>query len=91
MMRSKSSYGLTKSNNKAFGNLTGPKVASSTTRVLEGRFVSADSVMSGSASSAHGAATLVLDPSTQLTPLAVDFHELRFVVTVKGENAFRSL
>ena len=46
-----------------------------------GRFVSADSVVPGSATGADGVA---------LKPLTVDFHAPGFVATVNGENAFRA-
>jgi RHS repeat-associated protein len=56
-----------------------------------GRFVSADSIVPGAASGKEGgAATLGMDTSSQLAPLAVDFHEVGFVATLNGENAFRA-
>jgi hypothetical protein len=56
-----------------------------------GRFVSADSIVPGSASGAGGgAATLGMDRSSQLAPLTVDFHEPNFVATLNGEHAFRA-
>jgi RHS repeat-associated protein len=54
------------------------------------RFVSADSVVPGSASGAGGgAATLGVSTASQLAPLTIDFHEPGLAATLNYENAFR--
>jgi len=54
-----------------------------------GQFLSADSIVPGSASGKGGAAdTLGQDEHVKLAPLTTDFHEPGFVTTVAQEHAF---
>ena len=54
-----------------------------------GRFLSADSIVPGTAAgSGGGAATLGYDDDVALTPLTVDFHEPGFAAGVNAENRF---
>ncbi len=53
-----------------------------------GRFISADTLVPGAASSSGGgAATLGYNRNTRLTPLTVGFHEPQFLSVLNAENA----
>lgn len=52
------------------------------------RFISADSIVPGSASGAGGTGIVDYDSQMALRPLTVDFHEVGFAQGVSAENAF---